>query len=144
MDAGCARIEGQRFLEHRYRALVVAPRERGLAEAGHHGNVAWRELGRALEQRLGDLRLSLLEIQTSEPDQGRDFRRVALERTLERLNRLLRLADALVKMTKVVRPPHLARHQFLRVEIGGFGSLVVLSGLQQHRVLAVCRAEFVG
>ena len=143
MDAGGARIEGQRLFEHRDRALVVAPRERRLAQARQHRDVAGRQLRRALEQRLGLVGLSLLEIQTSEPDQRGDLRGIALERARERLNRLLRLADALVQMTEVVRPPRVAGHQILRVQIRGLGRLVVLGGVQQHRVLAVRVAELV-
>jgi hypothetical protein len=48
-NAGGTRIEGQRLLEHRDRALVVAPRERGLAKTRHHRDVAGRQLRRALE-----------------------------------------------------------------------------------------------
>jgi hypothetical protein len=46
-------------------------------------------------------------------------------------------------MTEVVGPPRVTGHQILRVEIRGLGRLVVLGGLQQHRVLAVRFAELV-
>jgi hypothetical protein len=87
------------------------------------------ELRRALEQGLGDIRLPLLEIKTTEPGQRRDLRGIPLQRALERLNRLLCLADALVEMTEVVGPPHITGHQILRVEIGRLGGLVVLRRL---------------
>jgi hypothetical protein len=47
--------------------------------------------------------------------------------------RLVRLAAALVEVRQQVGPAGIRGRQILGVQIGGFGGLVVLAGMQQHR-----------
>src|SRR5262245_35470525 len=109
MDAGRVGVERERLFEERHGTREVTPRESDLTETRHHGHVARRQLRSALEHWLGSVRLALFEIQTAEPNQRGDFRRARVERARERLDRLLRLADALIEMPQVVRPPYITR-----------------------------------
>ena len=76
----CAGIDCERILEHRCRTGVVATRERGLAEADEHGGHLRRQLARALEERLGLFRLTLIEVAPAQPNQRRDVIRRYFER----------------------------------------------------------------
>jgi len=70
IPAGAAReIVSKAHLKYLDLAAVRA----GLAKTGHHRDVLRWQLRRALEQGLGNVRLALLEIETSEPGQRRDL-----------------------------------------------------------------------